>query len=44
MKILFVGDVVRQAGCDFLRRELPNLRRFYGADMTIVNGLSLIHI
>ena len=38
MKILFVGDVVRQAGCDFLRRELPNLRRFYGADMTIVNG------
>ena len=34
MKILFVGDVVRQAGCDFL----PNLRRFYGADMTIVNG------
>ena len=33
MKLLFVGDVVRQAGCDFLRRELPNLRRFYGADM-----------
>ena len=41
MKILFVGDVVRQAGCDFLRRELPNLRRFYGADMTIVNGETL---
>ena len=38
MKILFVGDVVRQAGCDFLQKQLPNLRRFYGADLTIVNG------
>ena len=38
MKILFVGDVVRQAGCDFLQKQLPNLRRFYGADLTLVNG------
>lgn len=38
MKILFIGDVVRQIGCDFLARQLPNLRRFYGADLTIVNG------
>lgn len=38
MKILFIGDVVGQAGCEFLQRQLPGLRRFYGADMVIVNG------
>lgn len=38
MKILFIGDVVRQIGCDFLLRELPQLRRQYRADLCIVNG------
>lgn len=38
MKILFIGDVVRQIGCDFLQRELPRLKRLYRADLCIVNG------
>ncbi len=45
MKILFIGDIVGQAGCEFLQRQLPGLRRFYGADMVIANGkdVSVIH-
>lgn len=38
MKIMFIGDVVGQAGCDFLSDQLPGLRRFYGADLVIANG------
>ena len=38
MKILFIGDVVGQPGCEFLEKQLPGLRRFYGADLVIANG------
>lgn len=38
MKILFIGDVVGNAGCNALLNELPGIRREYGADLTIVNG------
>ena len=38
MKVLMIGDVVGQGGCDYLRRTLPLLKRDYQADLTIVNG------
>ncbi len=38
MKLLFIGDVVGDVGCQFLKRKLPALRRGLGADVTIVNG------
>ena len=38
MQILFIGDVVGKSGCRYLERTLPELRRQYGADVTIVNG------
>ncbi len=38
MKLLFIGDVVGDVGCQFLKRRLPALRRELGADVTIVNG------
>lgn len=36
--VLAVGDVVGDAGVDFLRRHLPALRKLYGADFTVVCG------
>ncbi len=38
MKLLFIGDVVGDVGCQFLKRKLPALRRGLGADVTVVNG------
>ena len=38
MKILFVGDVVGQPGCEFLMERLPALKRKLGCDLTVVNG------
>ncbi|MGN1080463.1 MAG: TIGR00282 family metallophosphoesterase [Acutalibacteraceae bacterium] len=38
MKILMIGDVVSKSGCEFLRRNLPSLKRETAADFTIVNG------
>lgn len=38
MNVLFFGDVVGQAGCEKLRRELPRLRREYQAGVVIANG------
>lgn len=38
MKVLIIGDVVGQGGCDYLRQTLPQLKREYGAELTIVNG------
>lgn len=36
--ILFIGDVVGKAGCDFISAKLPALKRLYGIDITVVNG------
>ena len=36
--LLFIGDVVGKAGCDFLGSKLRKLRQLYGADITVVNG------
>ncbi len=38
MNILFVGDVVGQRSTSFLTKRLPQLKRTYTIDMTIVNG------
>lgn len=38
IKILCVGDVVSQSGCDFLRKKLPEIKKEYGIDVCIVNG------
>ena len=38
IKILCVGDVVSQSGCDFLRKKLPEIKREHSIDVCIVNG------
>ncbi len=37
-KLLFIGDVVGQSGCDFLHAKLRNIKQNYKIDITIVNG------
>lgn len=37
-KILFVGDVVGDSGCEFLSDKLGMIKRHYGIDITVVNG------
>lgn len=36
--LLFIGDVVGKAGCDFLASKLSGLKRLYDIDVTVVNG------
>ncbi len=38
MNILAIGDVVGSAGCEFVRRHLPALKKLYHADVCIING------
>ena len=38
MRVLAVGDVVGQAGCDFLRQKMPQLKEQYRPDFILVNG------
>lgn len=38
MKILTIGDVVSSQGCEYLRQELPKLKRELKIDAVIVNG------
>lgn len=38
MNLLFIGDVVGKRGCAYLTKVLPELKRRYQADITIVNG------
>lgn len=38
MKVLMIGDVVGEAGCEFLKKRLPGIKQKYGVDFTIVNG------
>ena len=38
LNVLAVGDVVSQAGLDFLERRLPRLKREKGVHFTVVNG------
>ncbi len=38
MNLLFLGDVVGEIGSEFVGSKLPSLKKFYGADITVVNG------
>lgn len=38
MKVVFIGDVCGNAGCEALSALLPEIRREYSADIAIVNG------
>lgn len=38
MRILFVADVVGEAGCAFLRKTLPGFKKLKGVDFCVVNG------
>lgn len=38
MRILTIGDVVSKQGCEYLMQKLPQLKREFSADLTIVNG------
>ncbi len=38
MKLLFIGDVVGQSGCEFLAKRLPSYKKLAGIDVCIVNG------
>ena len=38
MKLLFVGDVVSAAGCDFLAERIFSIKKKYSVDITVVNG------
>lgn len=38
MKLLALGDVVGNAGCEFVRRRLHDVKKKYGIDVCIANG------
>ncbi|WP_101551241.1 TIGR00282 family metallophosphoesterase [Anaerotruncus massiliensis (ex Togo et al. 2019)] len=38
MNVLFLGDVVGQAGCEKVRRELPRLKKELSAGIVVANG------
>ena len=38
MNLLFIGDVVGQSGCDFIRNNLYKIKKEYEIDVTIANG------
>lgn len=38
MKLIFIGDVVGESGCEFLSSVIGELKRQYGADILVVNG------
>ena len=38
MRLLFIGDVVANSGCEFLGSKLPLIKRQYNIDITVVNG------
>lgn len=38
MRILFIGDVVSQPGCNIIRQKLPALRKQLELDLVIANG------
>lgn len=38
MNLLFIGDVVGQSGCDFIRKNLYKIKKEYEIDMVIANG------
>lgn len=43
MNLLFIGDVVGDAGVEFVKNRLPSLKKYYGIDITIANGENCAH-
>lgn len=43
MRILFIGDVVGAVGRNMLDEYLPQLKKKYGPNITIVNGENAAH-
>lgn len=38
MRVLMLGDVVGQGGCDFVRSKLPAVKSQYAVDLVVANG------
>ncbi|MDE5946647.1 MAG: TIGR00282 family metallophosphoesterase [Oscillospiraceae bacterium] len=38
MKLLFIGDVVGQNGCDFLSKKIYHIKKEHNIDITVING------
>lgn len=38
MVVLFLGDIVGDAGCEYVRARLPQLKKKYKADIVVANG------
>lgn len=38
MRVLFIGDVVSDVGCEFLRKILPGFKKMQEIDFCVVNG------
>ncbi|MCD7732486.1 MAG: TIGR00282 family metallophosphoesterase [Oscillospiraceae bacterium] len=38
MRLLMIGDVVAQTGCDFLASKLRDIKKRYNIDVTVING------
>lgn len=38
IRVLFIGDVIGQVGCDYLRKNLPKIKKEENIDIVIVNG------
>ena len=38
MRILFLGDVVSEPGCEFVRKKLPGFKKMQEIDFCVVNG------
>lgn len=38
MNLLFIGDVVGNAGCQFLQANLSKIKKDYNIDITVING------
>ena len=43
MKILFLGDVVSESGCESVSRMIPEIKSGYHADFTIINAENAAH-
>lgn len=38
MKVLTIGDIVSKSGCEYLRQQLPKLKKEFECDIVIANG------
>lgn len=38
LRILMIGDIISQVGCDFLRRKLPQIKLESNVDFVVANG------